>query len=213
MGTFDVPAILDKITEVSECDKVSWIGYSQGTSQLFYSLATDEDKIADKLERAIMLAPCALTAPMFDADMHMQLFDTLRHEGIIMANDELSQAHVSKVCRKVTSRDIYPQAYYDLACSIYPTFLGDFEAWPIKSMELYDQNGLADRFQEYVEKFGPGNLEGPLVSPGLGSIRRVPLLFSAAEKDESCTLDRVQRVAHEIGDAVVSFRVVEGATH
>ena len=64
MGRYDVPAMLDKVTEVSGSEKVSWVGYSQGTSQMFYALATDEGKISDKLERAVMLAPCVVPKSM-----------------------------------------------------------------------------------------------------------------------------------------------------
>jgi len=40
MGQYDIPAMLDKIIEVSDNEKVSYVGYSQGTSQMLYALAT-----------------------------------------------------------------------------------------------------------------------------------------------------------------------------
>jgi len=59
-----------------------------------------------------------------------------------------------------------------------------------------------------VENFGHDNIEGPLVSPGLGSIEEVPILMSVAENDESCDVESARRATREIGDAVVSFRVL-----
>ena len=53
--------MLDKITEVSGNDKVSYVGYSQGTAQLFYGLATQTEGVASKLDKAILLAPCLYT--------------------------------------------------------------------------------------------------------------------------------------------------------
>jgi len=136
MGRYDVPAILDKITEVSEANKVSWIGYSQGTSQMFYALATIEEKIASKLERAVMLAPCPLQDPWFDADTHKKLFDVLYHEGVYVANDDLYETHLANLCRTVPDGSKYPQDQYVLACETYKTMLG-LGLWPVKSLDLF----------------------------------------------------------------------------
>ena len=134
MGAFDVPAMLDKVTEVSESDKVSWIGYSQGTSQLFYSLASDEGRISDKLDRAIMLAPCLYTKPWNDAAAHSKLFGAMRHEGVYLLNDPLVQVSESKLCRKVETWEKYTQEDYDFACMMFKQFSG-MGPWPIKSMD------------------------------------------------------------------------------
>lgn len=60
-GQYDVPAMLDTITEVSGNEKVTYVGYSQGTAQLFYGLATETPGVASKLDKAILLAPCLYT--------------------------------------------------------------------------------------------------------------------------------------------------------
>ena len=60
MGKYDVPAMLDKVMEVSP-GKVNYIGYSQGTAQLFYALATNNAGMENRIEKAIMLAPCLYT--------------------------------------------------------------------------------------------------------------------------------------------------------
>ena len=54
---------------------------------------------------------------------------------------------------------------------------------------------------------------GPLVSPGLSSIKEVPILISAAGNDENCTAKIAQKFSKEIGDAVKSFRVLDGVGH
>ena len=42
MGQYDVPAMLNKVTEVAGVEKATYIGYSQGTTQMFYALAVNE---------------------------------------------------------------------------------------------------------------------------------------------------------------------------
>ena len=40
-------------------DKIFYVGYSQGTTQMFYSLAyKDQSFYKDNLYKAVMLAPC-----------------------------------------------------------------------------------------------------------------------------------------------------------
>ena len=57
-GQYDVPAQLDKITEVNGNNKVTYVGYSQGSTQMLYGIATEEDYFAEKLNKIIFLAPC-----------------------------------------------------------------------------------------------------------------------------------------------------------
>ena len=49
--------MIDKIILESERKQVTWIGHSQGTSQMFAALSTNEDKIADKVDLFVALAP------------------------------------------------------------------------------------------------------------------------------------------------------------
>ena len=61
-GMYDVPAAIEKIKEVSGVDKVAYIGYSQGTTMMFYALtqATEENYLADNMSAFIALAPCMI---------------------------------------------------------------------------------------------------------------------------------------------------------
>lgn len=92
MGMYDIPKILDTIVDVSGNEKVSYVGYSQGSSQMFYSLATNEDRVAHMLDRAIMLAPCIVTDPTMTAEDYEKLFPVLKYEGINLVNDQLKES-------------------------------------------------------------------------------------------------------------------------
>ena len=106
MGQFDVPAMLTKVTEVSGVEKVTYIGYSQGTAQLFYALAVNEATINAKIDRAIMLAPClygtdestgkAKDITMEDYEMDVKVFQAENVNLFGGPNKDLNQR---KVCQ------------------------------------------------------------------------------------------------------------------
>ena len=58
MGTYDLPAALTTVLQVSGKEKATIVGFSQGASQTFYALAKHQDFYADKLHRFVALAPC-----------------------------------------------------------------------------------------------------------------------------------------------------------
>ena len=57
MGEFDLPAVIDYIIEQTDQPKVAYIGHSQGTTQMFYALATNEKFFRDKVSIFVALAP------------------------------------------------------------------------------------------------------------------------------------------------------------
>ena len=59
MGLQDDVANISMIKQQASVDKVFYIGYSQGTIQMFYGLAHKEDTFfADSLHKVVQLAPC-----------------------------------------------------------------------------------------------------------------------------------------------------------
>lgn len=66
MGTSDVPAMIDVALAESGAEKVTYIGFSQGTAQMFYGLATlEEEYFASRVNRFIALAPCVIPVNYF----------------------------------------------------------------------------------------------------------------------------------------------------
>ena len=63
MGMYDDPAFIRKIKEVSGAEKIYYVGYSQGSIQMFYGLSRlEEEFYADSLYKFIAMAPCTLAA-------------------------------------------------------------------------------------------------------------------------------------------------------
>ena len=58
MGTIDAPAQIDYIRNATGKNKITYLGHSQGTTQMFYGLAKNEDYFKDRINLFIALAPC-----------------------------------------------------------------------------------------------------------------------------------------------------------
>lgn len=58
MGDFDAPAMIDFVLDQTNLTKISYIGHSQGNTQLFYALSSDKQKeFTEKLNLFVALAP------------------------------------------------------------------------------------------------------------------------------------------------------------
>ena len=63
---------VDKVLQITGKEKLTYIGYSRGTAQVFLALAMDEDVYVDKINKVIALAPC----------MYLEM-DRLRDGGVL----------------------------------------------------------------------------------------------------------------------------------
>lgn len=57
MGKYDVVAQVDGVLEKTGVEKVTYVGHSQGTSQIFYALANNEDYLKDRINLVVAFAP------------------------------------------------------------------------------------------------------------------------------------------------------------
>jgi len=68
---------------------LTWIGHSQGTSQMFAALSTNEDKYANKINLFVALAPIARmkdvkgAAIMADSDVSTALVEAAMKLGVL----------------------------------------------------------------------------------------------------------------------------------
>ena len=63
MGLYDDPAKIRMIKEKTGADKIFYLGYSQGTTQINYGLAhLEREFYADNLYKVVELAPCYIEA-------------------------------------------------------------------------------------------------------------------------------------------------------
>lgn len=57
MGLYDLPAVITKALDVSGAKKLSYIGHSQGTTQMFYALSKNEDYFLERVNLFVALGP------------------------------------------------------------------------------------------------------------------------------------------------------------
>lgn len=57
MGIHDAPAQVDYVRQKTNTEKVTFIGHSQGTSQMFYALSVNQDFWKERLNLFVALAP------------------------------------------------------------------------------------------------------------------------------------------------------------
>ena len=58
MGRYDQPAFIEKILEVTGQPKLTYVGYSQGTTQMIYALGTNNDWFAERVQNILLVSPC-----------------------------------------------------------------------------------------------------------------------------------------------------------
>jgi len=57
MGQYDIPAVLEHIVQTTGNEKISYVGHSQGTTQMFYGLAEYQDYYKTRLNLFVALGP------------------------------------------------------------------------------------------------------------------------------------------------------------
>ena len=57
LGKYDAPAQIDFVRHKTGQDKVTWIGHSQGTTQMFTALAENFGGMRDKINLFVALCP------------------------------------------------------------------------------------------------------------------------------------------------------------
>ena len=57
LGKYDLPAQIDEVRKLTGVEKVTYMGHSQGTTQMFYALGTNEAWLDERVNLFIALAP------------------------------------------------------------------------------------------------------------------------------------------------------------
>jgi pimeloyl-ACP methyl ester carboxylesterase len=52
-----LPAQIDRVLDVTGQQKLTYVGHSQGNTQMFYALATNEEELKNKINLFVALAP------------------------------------------------------------------------------------------------------------------------------------------------------------
>ena len=88
MGLYDDPAIIKyAVDNNNDFDKAFYIGYSQGTTQIFWSLSYLEDSFhKDYTYKVLAMATCFDTPYDFDAERYVEVFDQFDEYNVVALN-------------------------------------------------------------------------------------------------------------------------------
>ena len=139
MGLYDDVANIKMIKEQSGVEKVFYLGYSQGTAQMFYGLSHMESEFhADNMYKAVLLAPCfyplvpeETRTPEYANETIMRYQDF----GVYAINGPNWERDLQTLC------DNFPKEICD-----YYTVNTGYMGQGIQSEKYWTMNGVMQRF-------------------------------------------------------------------
>lgn len=112
MGYYDLPVSIDHILNVTQAEKVTVAGHSQGTSQMWYAMSKRQDFFAPRVNRFIALSSCTVPEgyPYMPTDFNNLTRILLRAEQLGIYNlyggDESSSDLFTLFC-KLTNENFW----------------------------------------------------------------------------------------------------------
>lgn len=179
MGLYDDVASIKAIKEVTGEDKIFYLGYSQGTIQMFYGLSHLEDEFyADNLHKVVQLAPCFGDNYTYEGDKQdiNDKIHFLEDNGVWAVCGPNWEDDLQTICDN-NSKSV---------CHHYKGYTGN-QGISVPMLNHWSQNIAVNRFQEYVTdaKWLAGEYIAEEVH--LENIKRVPISMFVATNDNSCT--------------------------
>lgn len=102
LGLYDDPAFMDLIMAESGASKVNYIGYSMGTTQMFYGLThIEETYYSRSMNKFIALAPCIYFEPT-TYDQYVDGYGEYRKLGINVIGGPNWAGHVDDICANMS---------------------------------------------------------------------------------------------------------------
>ena len=181
MGLYDTPANVKFIKENTKRDKIQYLGYSQGTVQMFYALAhIEESFLADSIIKATMIAPCSVSTGLADKDGNPDVAGYEASEwhyldmGIYNVGGPDWDANLKKGC----------DTFGDMWCQYFSAYKGgigggDGQTFSVQDQMHWDFNYIQNRFQEWAPDYiSKGIVEAPLIP--IETIDKVPIAMIAS---------------------------------
>lgn len=104
LGMYDQPAFIDKILKVTGKSKLTYIGYSLGTSQMFYGLSKLHNSYyADRLNSFVALAPC-LKGAVGTRDDYLDAYLPTHQLGVYALGSENWEDDLENICANLDAK-------------------------------------------------------------------------------------------------------------
>ena len=179
MGKYDLPAMIETMRQVTNQPKVTYIGYSIGTTQMIHALTQQEETyFSDRVEKCILLAPCVLTSSV-GYDDYKSIFDGFYQNAIWTVSDDNWRKQTDGICRNPDK---------ELTCEFAKTIPEGGQQMSTKTFDHMMQIAVEQEFIEFGDDYRKTatNRTVTPVTPGMNSIDKVPIQYIAAQNDTVC---------------------------
>ncbi|CDW73802.1 ab-hydrolase associated lipase region family protein [Stylonychia lemnae] len=224
MGDYDIPAALDYIRLLTKQDKVAYIGHSQGTAQMFYGLATNQDYFADRVSIFIALAPVttisgkeSIFLEMFRSNVEslmkiskvLKIYDIFQPNQLTTGSSQLICGYIPDFCKLGSliadeNLDLNEGKRAGVFFSHFPS------GTSIRSLEHFSQIKSSGRFQTF--DFGPARniqrygTEKPYEIP-IQDIKKVPVAMFVGSLDLLSSQQDGEKTLEKMKNDVVFYQV------
>ena len=158
LAQYDLTAMLTTISEETGDKKINYVGYSLGTTQMFYALQAPETKqlMMDTIDKFIAIAPTMV--PSVEGTMSLSALSYPLYEVAVSSTDLKYQLFGPKFDERLESLENLlgflagpdaVQTYHAANDAI-----GGFEGVPTKLFLHLGQIIITERFQEFSDCFG-----------------------------------------------------------
>ena len=199
MGRYDTPANISMIKEQTGFEKILYLGYSQGTTQMFYGLSKYEESFyADSLLKFTAFAPCIRFAQDSEKVWGRSIFryDDL---GIYAEGGRFQLGNIAKICTHIPRN-----------CKQAVEWL-PMQPSSVQSSLHYGQCSIEKRFQEYSPTYELGDTQTALIP--LDSINKVPIAMFVGKDDHLCDAEQARDIRDTMGAAIQHYEELDGFTH
>ena len=155
MGIYDDPVNIEFIKSEAEVDKIFYVGYSQGTVQMFYGLIKEKKAISDSLHKYVALAPCTISISE-NTNPDQNMFKLMNMGIYALWNTPTWADDMNKICTEL-----------DPAQEDFCNYMKQADEYGFQTVSVQDSwywqiNYDMNRFQEYAPEYLTG---GPKEMP------------------------------------------------
>lgn len=192
MGLYDDTANILAVKELTGEDKIFYVGYSQGTIQMFYGLAHLESEFhVHHLHKVVQLAPCFvanIASPVAPVDYVNHTFE-LQENGVYAINGPNWDRDLQTICDTMN----------EAVCVYYKTQVKGYQGQAVESEIYWNMNAAVNLFQEHVDDqdWLDGNIHSAPVN--LGNITQIPISMFTGTSDETCPHDTAMEYIPQFG--------------
>ena len=148
MGVYDDTANINMIKQKTGKDKIFYIGYSQGTVQMFYGLIKKGKEISDNLHKYVALAPCTVAGESTIVHDYENTLFRLQDLGIYATYNTPSWNHdLKRACKELS---------LEYCLNLQANTIGGAQTEGVQDALYWNYNSIQDRFQEWDPNYQQG---------------------------------------------------------